>query len=157
MISLDETLAKQIADRFRRLGSDFEGERASAANALWKLCKANGISFNDLAILIENHTGEIEELKYSDADVAVFFQKGVEKGQAEVRESGAGGLWNGGTPQWDKIALWCQERSARLRPNEQQFVDDMAGRVLFREPTPKQAQWLLSIFFKLGGKREVAI
>jgi hypothetical protein len=157
MASLDETLAKQIADRFRRLGSDFEGERNNAATALWRLLNANRISFNDLAVLIENHTGEIEELKYSDADAAVFFQKGVEKGQAEARESGAGGFWNGSEPQWAKITQWCQARSLRLRPKEQEFIDDMAGRTQFREPTPKQAQWLISIFLRLGGRREASI
>jgi hypothetical protein len=157
MPSIDQPIAKRIAALFRMLGSDYEGERANAIIAMRKLLATEGIGFNDLAVLIENHTGEIEELKYSDADVATIYQKGVEKGQAQAHESGNGVFGADGSPQWDKIALWCQERSARLRPNEQQFIDDMAGRTQFREPTEKQAKWLISIFLKLGGKREATI
>jgi hypothetical protein len=43
-----------------------------------------------------------------------------------------------------------------LRPKEREFIDDMAGRLQWvgREPTEKQGQWLLSIFFQLGGRRK---
>jgi hypothetical protein len=157
MANLDEPLAKHIADIFRRLGSDFEGERNNAATAMWRCLNTNGISFNDLAILIESHRGEIEELKYSDADAAAFYQKGIEKGQAQARESGSSDFWNGGEPQWAKIAMWCQERSARLNSKEQDFIDSVTARTQFREPSDKQKPWLLSIFFRLGGKREAAI
>jgi len=157
MTAINEDLASKIASLFRMLGSNFEGERTNAVSRLHNLLCKNNISFNDLAILIENHRGEIEELKYSDADAAVIYQKGVEKGRAQARESGDGAFGVGGAPQWVKMALWCQERSTRLRPSEQQFIDDMAGRTQFREPTPKQAQWLISIFLKLGGKREASI
>jgi hypothetical protein len=37
---------------------------------------------------------------------------------------------------------------------EREFVNDMAARLTFpgREPTEKQATWLLAIFRRLGGK-----
>jgi len=51
------------------------------------------------------------------------------------------------------MARFCQERSARLRGSEPEFVDDMSGLTLWREPTPKQAKWLKSIYARrLGGR-----
>ena len=41
----------------------------------------------------------------------------------------------------------------RLRDKEREFVDDMAGRTVWREPTEKQGKWLKSIWFRLGGGR----
>jgi hypothetical protein len=130
-----------------------EGDGTNAARMLQLFIPGTGLTFNDIATMVENCNGEIEQYKYSDNDAKGFFDLGVQKGQERAHESGTD-FWPGGVPQWGKIALWCQERSARLRPNEQQFIDDMAGQTQFRGPTPKQAQWLISIFLKLGGKRE---
>ena len=58
-----------------------------------------------------------------------------------------------GTPPWHEIALSGQRRSSRLRAKEQEFVNDMASRTVWREPTKKQGKWLKSIFYRLGGKR----
>jgi len=59
-----------------------------------------------------------------------------------------------GQPRWNAIALFCQNNHQRLRPSEQGFIDDMAGKTMWREPTEKQAKWLLSIFLRLGGRRQ---
>jgi hypothetical protein len=159
MSSLNEPLAKKIARLLRLFGSDFEGEAVNALMAMKRLITNEGLSFNDIATLIENHQGEIEEKKYSDADATVIYAKGVEQGRAEAASRGTilpeDFYHEDGSPRWLEIAVWCQERSTRLRPKEQEFIDDMAGRLQWagRKPTEKQGQWLLSIFFQLGGRR----
>jgi hypothetical protein len=55
-----------------------------------------------------------------------------------------------GTASWHDMARFCQERRGHLR-NEADFVDDMTGWTLWREPTEKQAKWLCSIYARLGG------
>jgi hypothetical protein len=148
--------ARRIGNQMRMFSSDFEGEAVNAFRALRRLVPTLGVTFNDVATVIENLNGAIEQYKYGDSDAKQFFDLGVQKGQERARESG-NGLWADGSPQWDKLALWCQEHSARLGPKERKFVDDMAGQTQFREPTPNQARWLISIFLKLGGKREASI
>src|SRR5262249_46453993 len=59
-----------------------------------------------------------------------------------------------GLPSWHAMATFCQDRSERLRPNEPEFVDDMAGWTTYREPTPKQGKWLRSIYARLGAGHE---
>ncbi len=114
-----------------------------------------GLTFNDIAVVIENANGEIEERKYSDADAEIIFAKGVEKGREEVartREAPAEFYDVDGYPRWSEIAQFCQKNSNRLRSEwERTFVADMAGKVLLREPSEKQAKHLLAIFVKLGG------
>jgi hypothetical protein len=57
-----------------------------------------------------------------------------------------------GLPDWEEIARYCQVNNSKLSDKESNFVDDMASRTVWREPTEKQAKWLKSIFLKLGGK-----
>src|SRR6516162_9527138 len=83
MSSLNEPIAKRVAKLFRLLASDFDGEVLNAARRMREQLTAEGLSFNDLATVIENHNGEIEEKKYSDNDAEIIFAKGVEKGRKE--------------------------------------------------------------------------
>src|SRR5215831_6483409 len=58
-----------------------------------------------------------------------------------------------GTLEWSEVALFCQRQKHRLPEKHHEFVDDMASRTVYgREPTPKQHQYLHSLFYKLGGK-----
>jgi hypothetical protein len=57
-----------------------------------------------------------------------------------------------GTPSWHAIAVWCQRHDDRLRDNERQFINNVAARTVYREPTAKEEKWLRSIFLRLGGK-----
>jgi hypothetical protein len=157
MSTLNEAVAKRIATLFRMLSSDFEGEVLNAVAAMKRLFAAEGLAFNDIATVIESCNGEIEELKYSDSDAEIIFARGVEKGRAEqvrVQERPPEFYDADGHPRWNAIALFCQKNHQRLRPAEQGFVDDMAGNTLWREPSEKQARWLLSIFLRLGGRRQ---
>jgi hypothetical protein len=156
MSALNEPVAKRIAKLFRLLASDFDGEVLNAARRMKQQLATEGLSFNDIATVIENANGEIEEKKYSDTDAEFIFTKGVEKGRAEeAREQEAPPEFYDadGHPRWSEIALFCQKNTARLRGEwERTFVADMAGRTLWCEPTEKQAKHLLAIFVKLGGK-----
>ena len=64
------------------------------------------------------------------------------------------GLRADGSHGWQAIALFHQRENCRLKANEKQFADDMAGRLSWSgsETTPKQGDWLLAIFRKLGGR-----
>jgi hypothetical protein len=149
-------LANRIGKLVRLLASTLEGEAMSAAAALKRLVPAEGLTFNDLATLIENCNGEIEEKKYSEADAEVIFARGAEKGRAEEarkREAPSEFYDADGHPRWLEIAQFCQKNNQRLRQAEQQFIDDMVGHTTWREPTERQGKWLLSIFIKLGGRR----
>jgi hypothetical protein len=114
------------------------------------------LAFNDLATLIENCDGQIEERKYSDADAEIIFSRGMEKGRAEeARKQAAPPEFYDvdGRPRWNEIALFCQKGIGHLHDErEREFVNDMAGNTLWREPTERQAKWLLKIFVKLGGR-----
>jgi hypothetical protein len=155
--TLNEPVAKRIGKLFRRLASNFEGEQLNTVAAMKRLFASEGLSFSDIATVIENANGEIEELKYSDADAEIIFKRGVEKGRVEEarKQQAPPEFYDADErPRWNAIALFCQQQQQRLRPNEQEFIDDMAGQTMWREPTEKQAKWLLSIFIRLGGRKQ---
>jgi phage terminase large subunit-like protein len=89
MGSINETVAKRIAKLFRMLASDFDGEVLAAVHRMKHQLGAEGLSVNDIATVIENANGEIEELRYSAAEVEVIYQKAVQKGveQGRVEEA----------------------------------------------------------------------
>jgi hypothetical protein len=155
MSALNEPVAKLIGKLFRRLSSDFEGEQLNVVAAMKRLFASEGLSFSDIATVIENHNGEIEELKFSESDMDAAFKCGKEKGRVEeaCKQQDPPEFYDeDGRPRWNAIALFCQQQQQRLRPSEKEFVDDMAGKTMWREPTEKQAKWLLSIFIRLGGR-----
>jgi hypothetical protein len=155
MTILNEPTAKKITRLFRMLSSPYDGEAHNALTKLKRLLETERLTFNDIAVLIENHGGEIEEKKYSDADADIIFLRGVEKGRAEEQRKQAAPpeFYDvDGGPLWIEIAQFCQQNIGRLHDNwERTFINDMAGKVLLREPSEKQAKHLLAIFVKLGG------
>jgi hypothetical protein len=148
-------LTKRVGKLIRMLGSNFENEGTAAAIRLRQLLPSEGLAFHDLATLIENCDGEIEEKKYSEADAEVIFARGAEKGRVEEarkREAPPEFYDADGHPRWNEIALYCQRGLSRLRDEwERTFINDMAGKTLWRQPTEKQTKHLLAIFIKLGG------
>jgi hypothetical protein len=60
-----------------------------------------------------------------------------------------------GQPPWNQVALFCRKHVAQLHSHwEREFVTDMAGKTLWRQPSEKQAKHLLAIFIRLGGVYE---
>jgi hypothetical protein len=91
----------------------------------------------------------------TDAEMKKLYDAGYRAGlrEAENGNHGSEDFHNvDGTPHWHEIARHCQQHSNRLRENEKAFVNDMAARTVWREPTNKQEKWLRSIFFRLGGR-----
>jgi hypothetical protein len=145
----------RIADCVRLFGSDSEGEARNAFDALKRLLKTHDVSFTDLGNAIEKlATGGL-----ADDQMQRLFDSGYQKGfedatRKQVEAEGAFGLRPDGSPDWERIADYCQREKGRLKENRhRQFVDDMASRLTWsREPTPKQATYLLSLFRQLGGR-----
>jgi hypothetical protein len=156
MSTLNEPIAKRIAKLFRMLRSDYDNEVLAAVGRMKNLFKTEGLSFSDIATVIENCNGEIEEKKYSDTDAEIIFTKGVEKGRAEeARKCEAPPEFydTDGQPRWYEFAVFCQQNSTQLRNEwERNFANDIPGRIIkFGKPTEKMIPHLLAIFVKLGG------
>jgi len=156
MVALNEPIAKRVAKLFRLLASDFDGEVLNAARRMKEQLVAEGLSFNDIATVIENANGEIEERKYSDADAEIIFAKGVEKGRKEeVRKQQAPPEYYDadGQPRWYETAVFCQQNSGRLNGWEQNFANGMPEKIIkYGAPTEKQTTHVLAIFVKLAGR-----
>jgi hypothetical protein len=142
-------VAEKLAKCIRMLSSDKPGEVFAAAQALCRTLQAAGTDIHALAAIVEHGGGlnETEMKKLYDAG----YSEGVRV--AENKHHGPGDFHNtNGLPDWHEMALFCQGRSDRLGEKESKFVDDMAALTVWREPSEKQAKWLKSIFYKLGGK-----
>ena len=155
---LTEPAAKRIAKLVRLMSSEHDGEWSNAVRKLKIVLGGEGLTFNDLAAVIESANGEIEERRYSETDAKAIFERGVEKGKAQG--NGSTSNFSGqyidefGQPHWTEIAMFCRGNPAfaRLKPNEQDLVNEMPTRVArWGAPTRPSGGFLLSIFWKLGG------
>jgi hypothetical protein len=152
---LEMTEPAPIADRLgkfiRLLSSDKDGEVVAAARAIVRTLQAEKLDIHVLADMIKKPNGAL-----SETDAKRIYDAGFNDGfrKAENAQHGPGNFRNvDGAPCWNEIALWCQRRGERLKENERQFIDDVASRTVWREPTEKQGMWLMSIFYRLGGPR----
>jgi hypothetical protein len=145
-------IAAKLATFIRLLSSDKDGEVVAAARAMQRTLRAAGADIHALADRVEKPNGA----ELSEADMKKLYDAGFADGRraAENTAHGPGDFHNtDGTPGWREIAVWCQQQSARLREKEKGFIDDMAARTVWREPSERQGKWLLSIYYRLGGKR----
>jgi hypothetical protein len=141
----------KLAACIRMLSSDKDGDVVNAARGLVRMLKGAGADIHALAERVENANGG----KLTDAEMKKLYDAGFQAGLrvGENKQHGSGDFHNvDGTPDWHEVARFCQQHDSRLRENERQFVNDMASRSVWREPTEKQAKWLRSIFFRLGGR-----
>jgi hypothetical protein len=157
MGELNESTAKRIGKLVRLMSSEHDGEWGNAVRKLKLVLSNKGLTFNDLAIVIENCDGAIEERKYSDADAKIIFARGIEKGRAEEAQKQAAPpefYDNDGEPRWYEIAVFCQQNSEQLHNQWQRdFANDIPAKILqYGKPTEKQKPHLLGIFVKLGGR-----
>ena len=155
-MALPRELAAKLAKPIRLLASDSRGEAFAALCAIARLLEAYNQSFHALAEHVENG-GLTEDYKQKVlAEVenarAIGYAEGV--AAAEAKQHGTGAFRNtDGAPEWSEVALYCQRQKHRLPDKHHEFVDDMASRTVSgREPTPRQHQYLHSLFYKLGGK-----
>ena len=156
---LPHALAAKLGKPIRLLASNSQGEAFAALCAIARLLQSHGYSFHTLADHVENANGS----GLSDADKqrirseienarAIGYAEGVRA--AENKQHGTGAFRNtDGTLEWTEVARYVQREKDRLPSKHQEFINDMASRTVYgREPTPKQHQYLHSLFFKLGGK-----
>ena len=155
-MALPRELAAKLGKPIRLLASDSRGEAIAALCAIARLLEAYGQSFHELADHVE--TGGLTEEAKQKIGAAIKqariegYAEGVKA--AESKQHGTGAFRNtDGALEWTEVALYCQRQKHRLLEKHHEFVDDMAARTVWgREPTPRQHQYLHSLFFKLGGK-----
>jgi hypothetical protein len=127
------------------LSSTESGEIVAARDTLLKLLAD---SKTDIHTLVGLTNG------LSEAEMKKLYNAGYDAGARAVENRQFNGVdfcGVDGLPNWEEMARYCQVNSSRLRDKERNFVDDMAERTVWHEPTEKQAKWLKSIFLKLGG------
>jgi len=151
------SVRSKLASLVRLLASDRDGEVVAAARAAVRTLKAAGADIHALAGLVEQTDGgklsEAEMKKLYDAGYEAGRADGVATAEAKVPHDADGFRHVNGSKSWHEMACFCQKRSAHLHSGkEREFVDDMAGWTVRKEPIPKQAEWLRSIFARLGGR-----
>jgi len=150
-------LTAKLGKPIRMLMTDSQGEALAALCAIARLLQTHGCTFHDLAEHVENGGGLSEDDKKKiqneiESAHAIGYAEGVKA--AEAKQHGTGAFRNtDGALEWTEVALYCQREKHRLPDRHHEFIDDMASRTVYgREPTPKQHQYLHSLFYKLGGK-----
>ena len=149
----------RLGDVMCRLASTSDGKIVATVLALQRLLEAHDVDFHALVEHLENGGGD----SLSDAakekvraEIEQAFNEGYAEGvrAAESRQHGTGAFRNtDGTLEWSEVALFVQREKHRLAPKHHEFIDDMASRTVYgREPTPRQHQYMHSLFYKLGGK-----
>jgi hypothetical protein len=131
------------------LSATIPAEIIAARDALVKLLREAG---SDIHALVGQTNG------LSEAEMTKLYAAGFEAGMRAVEQKhfGNGDFYNtDGMPAWDLVARFCQRHSDRLRDKERQFINDIAAKTVWGEPTAKQQKWLRSIFHRLGGKLDV--
>jgi len=158
MASFPHELAAKLGKPIRLLASNSQGEAFAALCAIARLLEAYGQSFHELAEHVENGGGGLsdDDKRKIRSEIrnahAIGYAEGVKA--AEAKQHGTGAFRNtDGALEWTEVALYCQREKQRLPSKHYEFIDDMASRTVYgREPTPKQHQYLHSLFYKLGGK-----
>ena len=149
---MSTAVEEKLLKIFRCLGSNQDGEILAAVNMIKQLCATEDVSFNDLAISIGSETAG---LKYTESDAEIIFGRGRQVGRQErVTEDQDQEFFDvDGRPRWFEIAKYNRDNRARLKNNWMRiFSETIVDQVLGREPTRKQAVWILTIFCRLGGE-----
>jgi hypothetical protein len=162
-VALPSEITARRGDRGSRLGevirllsSNSDGEVVSAVHAMLRLLQSCGADIHALVEHIENGGLTEDDKQKICTEIenarAIGYAEGVKA--AEAKQHGTGAFRNtDGKLEWSEVALYLQREKGRLDPKHHDFVDDMASRTVYgREPTPKQHQYLHSLFYKLGGK-----
>jgi hypothetical protein len=155
-MALPRELAAKLGKPIRLLASDSQGEAVAALCAIARLLEAYGQSFHELADHVETGGLTAEAKQKIGAAIKQAHIEGYAEGvkAAESKQHGTGAFRNtDGSLEWTEVALYCQRQKNRLPEKHHEFINDMAARTVWgREPTPRQHQYLHSLFYKLGGK-----
>jgi hypothetical protein len=156
-MALPSAVTARLGNVIRRLSSDADGEIIAAMHVILRLLQSCGGDIHALANHVQNGGGltEADKAKIKseiENARALGYAEGVRA--AESKQHGTGAFRNtDGQLEWTEVALFVQREKQKLPSKHHEFIDDMAARTVYgREPTPKQHQYLHSLFYKLGGK-----
>jgi hypothetical protein len=154
-------IPRRLASCIRLLLSANPSERAAAMLGVQRILQTvstdKDIDLHAFADRIETVNGLSEAFKQEvrtqiEQARATGYAEGVQAAEAKQHNTGAFRNTDGSL-EWSEVALFLQGQKHRLPERHQEFIDDMASRTVWgRELTPKQHQYLHSLFFKLGGK-----
>jgi len=125
-MALPAPVAQKIAKLIPRLGTVHDGEVVATARAIDRTLRASGLDWHDFTSALTPALSP------------------PVRARAETKRPRT----------WLEIANWCAlcPQAGTLSTKDMNFVLDMVRNLRrYREPTPKQAKWLRSIFEKLGG------
>ena len=146
MTGLSAPIVNKVKRFIRLLSSDSDGEIVAVARALNRTLKGGKLDIHALADSI----GEANGKRFSEADAAEIYRRGVEDGK---REAESGPMFRNvnlnDDPSWHDIALECAEHR-HLYEREKEFVDGMVRRTARGgEPSQKQGDWLRKIYARV--------
>lgn len=123
-------IAERLGKLIPRLATDQDGEVIATARAIGRTLQSAGLDYHDLA----------QAVVTEPAPVIVYRERAASPSEPQC---------------WSALARWCRVHDlGRLTPREREFVADMCAKlVLDAKPTDKQANWLRSLYAKLGGGR----
>jgi len=133
-----------------RLGdSPHWGEASNAFQALRRVLTEAGLSYADVAVIVESHQGPVEELRYSDSDAKAIYERGREEGRKQAGGRLSPDFFDDDcNPRWLEMANFCRAQPG-LNPKELDFLDDMPRHLRWRPPSASQGGFLFSIFWKM--------
>jgi hypothetical protein len=142
-VTADRELGRLLAKCLRMLSSPNDGDLVAAGHGIVKTLANAGCDIHDLAAAIEEPNSGFDE-----AEAKKIYDAGFADGAQQTKTAVT--VANGAS--YHDMALYCQQHSSSLRSNEREFINDMAAKTVWREPTEKQGAWLKSIYYKLGGR-----
>jgi len=161
-----DTVVPKIVPLLRMLASSAEGEILNAVRALLRVLANVGLDIHALVERIEH--GDSEPL--SAAEMQRIYDAAYQKGYADGSEHGrrsavlaaqpagmfAASIDDGVGFTWLQIAEHLALNKHLFHGNQLEFVEDIPGKIArFGNPTPKQAEYLRSLFMrKFGGRIE---
>jgi hypothetical protein len=153
---LDPDVVEKLCKIFSVMSSPNDGDKVVAVNAFNNALERNGVDYHVLVARMKKpwlSDSAKEQFKSQLANARVAGRSETLR-EVEAKQYGIDDFRNAdGSPDWRAIALYVQREKLRLPDRHHEFVDDMAARVPFsRELSPKQLQYLESLFLKLGGK-----
>ena len=112
-----------------RLASDKPGEVAATAAAITRQLRKAGADWHDLAAaLVDGHAHEPQH-----------------RHRARAEPDPDPDLPDGFASYLDAVRWLLAERADHLTPKQYAFLNNMLHRIPRRQPTPKQAAWIVSL------------
>jgi hypothetical protein len=154
--ALDPDVVEKLCKIFLVMSSPNDGDKVVAIKAFNSALERNGVDYHVLVARMKKPwlSDSANEQFKSELANARAAGRAETLREVEARQYGIDDFRNAdGSSDWRAIALYVQREKLRLADRHHEFIDDMAARVPFnRELSPKQLQYLQSLFLKLGGK-----